>query len=263
MTLPGPVPQPNDRLEQRIKALEDLIAEMNRKTLYSASISEGGLDIRGKGGLSAGSETSTQFYVGGGSGSPHADGTPQMMTVIRDEQGRARMAVWDPANPSSPTGQQTYLWDADGHIILTTDVNGGLAEPWFSVPMYPRFQSATTQVPSADGTVYAYASVSTTGSGIAQSQLLWEGRIPSVSHPWISIDGVWGQASGAVAPTYTLKVGGTAVGSFSPGFSASAQGPYDISSRLGQKQVPVSLSVAWTGDGLIACDVVGCYLRQT
>jgi hypothetical protein len=255
--------QDKDPLVARVEALERSLAAVANKTLYSASIGRGGITINGTGGIDVTNGVGSQFFVGGGSSAAHhADGSPQIVTIIGDELGRDRLVLWDPANPSSTSNQQIYEYDAFGNITRTQDVNGGWATPWFNVPMYPRFtppQNAT----DTNGTVYAYATVNTAVSGIAQGQQLWEGRIPTVSHPRIAIDGTWGQASGTVVPTYKLAVGGTVVGTFSPAFTTSAQGPWDISAFLGQIQVPVTLTVTWTGSGAIAADVLGCYLRQT
>lgn len=201
--------------------------------------------------------------------SPHSDGSPQRVPLMTDEQGNWRAAIWDPNTPSTQATQQWWMWDHLGNQFLTGDKNGGWATPWLQVPMYPRFQAATSVTPSTTGTPYGYASISTSASGMAQNQLLWEGRIPYVSHPRISVDGVWGPASGTVVPTYTLKVSGSSVGTWSYTTLTTGAQPvapinsWDISSLLGRTQIQVQITVAWTSTGVIAADVLGVYLRQT
>lgn len=247
-----------------VRRLDAKIDAVARKTLYSASIGAGGLKISNSGSMSVEDAAGvTEFYIGGGLGSAHADGTPQQVTVVADENNHWRLALWDPSNPASKTNQQLYMWDAEGNQVFTTDNNGGWATPWLNVPMYPRFTPPQNST-DTNGTVYDYATISTSAPNIAQGQMLWEGRIPYVTHPRITVDGTWGQAGGSVVPTYTLSVGGSTVGSWSPsGLVTSQVGPWDISSLLNKTAVQVAVTVSWSSSGVIAADLLSVYLRQT
>lgn len=255
-----------DPLVQRVAALEKALAAVANKTLYSANIGTGGLTVNGTGGVKVGSGGTGglgNFYTGGGSTAPqHADGSPQVISAFGDENGQDRLVLWDSETPSSPARQRWYEWDVAGRLTRSQDINGGWATPWFGVPLYPRFTPPQNS-PDTSGSVYGYATISTSTPGIAQGQELWEGRIPFVSHPQIAIDGTWGPASGSVVPTYSLNVNGSSVGTWTPGYGPAAFGPWNIASLLTFTQIPVTITVTWTGSGLIAADVLGCYLRQT
>ena len=194
-------------------------------------------------------------------GRPHyADGTPMRFFEVNDDAGNVRLAVWDisDADGAAVHGHQQVLeWDINGLLVRSQDLHGGWAEPWFAVPMTPKF------TPPAN-TAFAYSSIGTTASGMSQGVQLAEGRIPYVSHPRLSIDGVWGQASGTVVPTYSLTVGALPAFTWSQtGIAPTQQGPIDVSTLLRSTGVTVSLTVTWTGSGSIACHPFGCYLRQS
>lgn len=270
MTLPlGPVQRPPDTITAAIRTMKQQVDEATRQTLYSAVIGQGGLKITGSGGIQVtnGAVGSLgQFYTGGGSSANrHADGTPQIVTSIGDESGRSRLVLFDENVPASPTNQRIHEWDQLGNLVRSQDNNGGWAEPWFGVTMRPAF------VPNGGPTSYSsnsygfsYWNFATAGNGIGNGNVFWEGRIPYVSHPRLSLDGTWGQAAGSLtAITYTLTVGSLTFSWSGTTLVTASEGPFDISSLLRQKQVPIKLAVSWTGSGSIAADVLGCYLRQT
>lgn len=252
-------------IKSELERLQTAINKLTGKNLQSANIGSGGITIDGTGGITVNPAAGGlgQFYVGGGSNvHPHADGTPQIITSIGDELGRDRLTLYDENNPAVEGNQRWHEWDVNGNLVRSQDINGGWATPWFNVPLYPRFTPPQNS-PDTSGSLYGYATVSTSTPGIVQGQQLWEGRIPFGSHPQIAIDGTWGPASGSVVPTYSLNVGGSSVGTWSPAFGPAAFGPWNIASLLGHTQIPVNITVTWTGTGLIAADVVGCYLRQS
>lgn len=252
-------------IKAELKRLQTAIDKLGGKNLQSANIGSGGITIDGTGGIEVNKAAGNlgSFYVGGGSSAnPHADGSPQIVTVIGDELGRDRFALYDENSPASKGNQRIHEWDVAQRLVRSQDINGGWATPWFNVPLYPRFTPAQNS-PDTNGTVYGYATVSTSAPGIVQGQELWEGRLAFVSHPRIAIDGTWGPASGTVVPTYSLNVNGSSVGTWSPSFGPASFGPWSIAGLLADTQIAVNITVTWTGTGVMAADVVGCYLRQT
>lgn len=259
-----------DDLVGTVQQLAQQIQEITRKTLYSAVIGRGGIKIDSSGSIQVtnGAAGLGQFYIGGGSSANHhSDGSPQIITSIGDEAGHDRLVLWDDNTPASEDNQRFYEYDVDGRLVRTQDSNGGWAAPWFSVPMYPRFvPNGQPGSYSANGWGFGYSNLSTAGNGVSSGMVIWEGRIPFVSHPRIQVDGVWGQASGTAVPTYSLKVGGTTLGSYAPVSLTTGTwttGPFDISSLLTNTAVQVQITASWTGSGAIATDCLGVYLRQT
>jgi hypothetical protein len=250
-----------------VQQLAQQINEITRKTLYSAVIGRGGIQIDSSGSLKVTNGVSGlgQFYIGGGSTAPaHADGSSQIITNIGDEAGRDRLILWDDNTPASTTNQRFYEYDVGGRLIRTQDSNGGWATPWFSVPMYTRFHpNGGPGSYNSDGFYYSggFAQFTAGSNNCISGQDYWEGRIPFVSHPRISVDGVWG---GSANPTYTLYLNGSSVGSYSPGtgVTATSWGPFDITSLLTKKAVSVQIKISF-GAGVVAADCLGVYLRQT
>lgn len=261
----GQVNTPTDVLT-RLKNVENELQIIRKQVgLNSATISGGTLTVQKNGSIRMISPDGKQLLWIGAGASPHADGTPQQITEIFDENGHARIMVWDPGNPSSRTNQQIYMYDDNDHLVFTTDVNGGQAVPWFNVPLYPYFSPAG-QDPSFNGAWNDYAAINTGAIGMAPGNIMWEGRIPYATHPMVSIDGIWGNAGGSVSDIeYALVVGDTTIGTWTrSSITTETVGPWDISNLLSQTQVPVQVVVTdWTGSGLIACQPLGCYLRQT
>lgn len=248
-------PQPDD-LAAQLEALTRRMDEADRKTLYSAQISQGGLTI--KGGFirlldDAGNE---RLYIGPSSFSM-PPGQTQPVFWVRDASGKIRLGVYD----ADGAGYEPTFWafDDSNHVAFTTDQNGGIAEPWVYVPMYPRFVSTNfTNQTNAEPVLPASA---------CNGGVVWEGRIGKVSHPYIQFDHVTGRVSGTNAtPTYTYWVGGTQMGTFTDSaYQFHLAGPFDISSRLGQTNIGVQVKISATGTGtdLMSCGMLGVSLRQT
>jgi hypothetical protein len=155
-----------------------------------------------------------------------------------------------------PTKIAWALYDQFGNRIVASDgATGGLALPWIPIPLYPLFTGGAG--------VVAYSTVST--SSVTSETPLWEGRIDKLLAPYIQITGIWGQASGSNTATYRLKVGGTQVGTWSPGgLVLATQGPYAMpAGMLNQEEVQVQLTVQATGTGLVAVQPFSCTQRQT
>lgn len=99
---PGVVPESRTSVEAILRAVFSRLSEDQRKTLYSAAISEGGLTIQGGGGL-----------------------------FVKDAAGNPIFTV---------EGNHLFsFWDYNNDVILRADPLGGLAEPWLGINMYPAF----------------------------------------------------------------------------------------------------------------------------
>ena len=260
---PGRVPgDGRDPALAQIAELRKQLAALTNKSLYSASVGKGGLTIEGGGSITMTSPTGAKVLLIGPGDANHADGSPQQIAFISDELGHERILVADIGSPAVAGNQRVFIYDAGGRETLSQDLNGGQARPWYNVPLYPYFTSPPN--PGTTGTYFAYANIAQ--SAITPPVVMWEGRIAYVSHPRISVDGTWGFASGGGSVTYDLVVGGTSLGSWTvtSGLTVTQEGPYDISSRLGQSAVPVQVRItAASGGAQLACQPLGCYLRQT
>lgn len=127
----------------------------------------------------------------------------------------------------------------------------GLVQPQTPVPLYPQFASNVV--------------AGTTGTARVNSGVLatWEGRArPNL--PYIEVDGIWGNLSGAGSTTYEVRLGGVPVGSWtSTTLDVSRKGPFSCEDRIGQDWLKVELAItASTGTGEKAIAPLGMYFRQ-
>lgn len=248
---PGVVPAATDSLEAVLRMLLNRLSEDQRKTLYSAAISKGGLTVQGGGAVSVKLDSGVVIFYAG----PliHAGtGVSYQGVMMRRPDGTLLFYTFPVAG--NPNNIAWSLFDQAGREIVSSDAQtGGLARPWLPVHLIPKL--------SMPAGLFSYYSMNVSGT---ETQI-WEGRIPFVSHPFIEIDGVWGQASGSNSTTYRLKVNGTEVGSWtvSGGLVANRRGPYNIMSFIHSTWMAVELTAQSTGTGVMACHVVGCALRQT
>lgn len=138
------------------------------------------------------------------------------------------------------------------YFILGRIVNqdSGFVNPQIPIMLYPQF---TSNVPAGTGgTAHVAAGV----------LVAWEGRFKPAFRR-LEVDGVWGNLSGAGSTTYAIKLGGTSVGSWtSTTLDVSRQGPFDISSYLGQDWLKIELAITVsTGTGEKAIAPLGVYFR--
>lgn len=250
------VNHPSNLLDRLVR-LERELAEVRKKVgISSATISRGGLTVQEGGFLRVRDPQGDElFYVGALSNAPLPDGTAQQATIIRDDAGTARFYIWDPDPESNDYRQFVAICDYAGNIVISDDVNAGkgLARPWLPVPLYPLFGMTASEV-------VGYATLD--AADLTGGPVIWEGRA-TISHPWITVYGTWGQASGSNDTTYRLFVDGTEVGSWSPGFETTTRGPFDVSDYVGSDWVSVQLTATSSGDGLVAVQLYGCYLQQS
>lgn len=136
-----------------------------------------------------------------------------------------------------------------GRIV---DQSTGLVNPQFPIILYPIFISN-----GVAGSVGQYR----VNTGILAT---WEGRI-KVSFPYIEVDGVWGNLSGAGSTTYEIKLGGTTVGAWTETtLNVVRRGPFDIRAFMGQDWLKIELAITVsTGTGEKAIQPLGCYFRDS
>lgn len=237
---------PSNVLE-RLKTVEKRLAEMFKKVgISSAIISSGGLTLLEDAFLRMVDGDDTEILYFG------PDELGRQIIRIRREGGSD--VLW-----TGFTGAGNQFWrlaDRFNRELISDDTeSGGIARPWLSVPAFPLFSMAASSV-------YSYLNLP--AASVASETTLWEGRIPLVSHPRLSVSGIWGQASGSNSTTYRLKLNGNLVGSWvSTTIENSAKGPFDIDASLDQSNLPVTLTAQATGTGNIACQIYGLWMRQT
>lgn len=246
---PGPVPRSAGNIEELIGTILARLNEDQRRTLFSAVISSGGLTVQDGGAVSVKLDNGVVIFY---AGPLNYLGTPYQGVVIRRANGIAVFYTF-PVD-ADPDNIAYAFFDHDGREIMASDAQtGGLARPWIPVPLLPKMVMAA-------GT-FDYYNLAVSGT----ERQLWEGRISFVSHPYIEIDGIWGQASGSNTTTYRLKLAGVQVGTWTVGggLVGDRRGPFSIASSLHSAWVPIELTAQSTGSGVMACHVVGCSMRQT
>lgn len=253
MTMPSP-----DGIARTVKpGLED---EVRQLRLELDALRQRPLRLAGEFSTETPNGTTT-FATGPFYSVPLADGSPQWLTVIRDVNNQARLVVWDPDPVSGGFIQTTWMFDHLGQIVMTTDNNGGWAEPHFPVVLYPRI---TPPDVTAAGNSWDYMWVSAASAGAEDT--IWAGNIGYVSHSRIWIRGTWGGIDGGTGE-YKLKINGVTVGTWTTvGLETSTKGPFSMLSAtfITQREADVDLTVRRSaGAGRIACQVSHCHQRQT
>lgn len=194
MTLPGPVPQPNERLEQRIAQLERMVAEMQRKTLHSAVISGGGVTITDNGVLSV--ETADgvlMLFLG-----PLAAGLVQYRGLLINREDGSRM--FEMGAVLSDPDKIYFAWkDRGNNIVLSDDgiAGTGLARPWIPIPTAPIHAS---MIPMTSSATY----VPTYGTALALQQ-----------HPCLRLQALYRSTGGATG-NMRFTLNGSPIGTVVP-----------------------------------------------
>lgn len=132
----------------------------------------------------------------------------------------------------------------------------GIRLAFEAVPLYPKFTVAASTV---------FTAMSTAVNVVEQT--LWEGRIASLAHPYVQVDGSWGAATGTNNTRYRLKIDAVTVGTWDVALAAAGvHGPFltTTAAVIGSTNVPITLTAqSLTGSGTYKCQVLGCHLRQT
>lgn len=203
----------------------------------------------------------------GPSGWYDADGNELNSVAIYDPISGFPLLKQIPATIDGSVGTNWYwaMYDASGNQMVATDglAGAGMSYPFENVKMYPYWNGGYTGTPGLTG----YATV-VASQIVGSAKLMWEGRLGYVSHPAISVEGTWGDATGSTSTaTYTLMVGGTSVGTWTvaPAAFGPAKHIFSIASFVGGLDVPVQLyaQASPTSIELIACHILGVHMRQT
>lgn len=242
----------DSNLVNRVAALERLVDQVRKLAGNTSSIiSRGGLTLLNDSFIKMVDNLGQLILYAG------PDNLGRQIFELRRENGQLVLRTFYLGG-----GQQVWaLHDRTGRLIFSDDgVSGqGIAEPWIPVPIYTKaYPSTFLDALGTDLTVPVSAC-----SGAA----IWEGRAGKVSHPMIQYDGVFGRVTGVSgSPTYTFKVGGTTIDSFSQtAYGGTRRGPFDVSTFIGSTDIPVQLTVTATGTGTdrIAAQPNAVYLRQS
>jgi hypothetical protein len=238
--------QPGNTLE-RLKNLEQRVTEMFKKIgLASATIRSGGLTLLDDAYFRVVDDNDVEIVYFG----PDDQGR-QIIRIRREGGGDVMWTGFTLA------GNQFWrLTDRfNGELFSDDTENGGIARPWLATPLYPKFTVAASSV-------YSYMNLPV--ASVASETTLWEGRISMVTHPFMVVTGVFGQASGSNSSTYRLKLNGVTVGTWNETTIVNAnRGPYNVAASLGLANVPVEVTAVASGTGNIGCQIYSLYQRQT
>lgn len=264
MTNEGDAAKSRGDVMRRLRELEGKMREMIAgRRLENASVGEGGVTFYGSGGITLLDGGGLTVDDGGGINIRdfgRISVTEGGSVLVEDQSETFFFYVGGFANDS---GFGVLASDSTGHPMLANDRMStvGLARPWLPVPLYPKFVPGTTNLET--GRAYSYANLPV--SELSGETTLWEGRA-SVTHPMIQVGGTWGTASGTNSTTYRVRIDGDEVGSWSESsLVAGLRGPYDVTDYVGRDWLTVELTAEETsnGDGNVACQPYGCFLRQT
>ena len=237
----------------RLEAFAEQIRKLAGNT--SSIISRGGLSLINDSFLKiVDSDGKQRLFMGKQS----YGGGDQTIFVLRDQNEAVRFGLFD-FNMLDGYSPAVIIYDQLGHITYSTDSNGGMAEPWVPVVLYPKtWPSTFLDTTGTDNTLPVSA---------CNGNSVWEGRIGKVSHPRIQLDFIGGRVTGTTgSPTYTFVVNGVTLDTWSQtAYAGQIRGPFDISSLLTQQNIIVQVKVTATGTGTdrIAAQPNACYLRQT
>jgi hypothetical protein len=238
--------QPGNLLD-RLKRVEQRIAEIYKKVgIASAVIRAGGLTLLDDAFFRMVDDNDVEIVYFG------PDSLGRQIIRLRREGGGDVM--W---TGYTLAGNQFWrLSDRFNRELFSDDTeNGGIARPWLAIPLYPKFSMAASSV-------YSYMNLPV--ASVTTETTLWEGRIPMVTHPFLTVTGVFGQASGTNSSTYRLKLNGVTVGTWAETTIVNAdRGPFNVASSLGAADVPVTITAQATGTGNVGCQIYSLYQRQT
>lgn len=259
------VPPGADALWRELRKLREEIAELRAaRSNEATSVSAGMFTVDKDGGFRVFDQETgvSTFYAGAGTDSETGEPTG-MTTVYWNRNDGSRFLD---VGHFLETGEQVGVWRDRAHNEMISDDRGGigLSRPWIPIP--GSYQYVTV---SGAGTVYSYPSLPVTA--ITSEQMLWEARIPLVSHPYIDVYGTWGSATGSSNTTYRLEVGGNTVGTWSTtgtelrtgrgSGGIGTSGGFNMTDSFNTTAPAVRLFAQSSGTGNVACEVASCYMR--
>jgi hypothetical protein len=238
--------QPQDQASTILALQRELRTLRDRVGNISAYIGQGGLTIGDSGALRMVDTNGVEIVYFG----PDSQGR-QVLRIRRDGGSTVLYTQF-----TSYGTQYWRLTDRFTRELFSDDtVSGGMARPYLPVPLYPKFSMAASST-------FSYMNLAVTS--LVAETTLWEGRIALVSHPFLSVAGIWGAASGTNSTIYRVRVNGTEVGTWtSTALENASKGPFSITTWLGLQDVPVTITAIGTGTGLVACQPYHLTQRQT
>lgn len=237
-------------LLDRIKRVElDLRKVKSALGLASAVIARGGLTLIQDAFFKMIDDLGVEIIYFG----PDVDGRQ----IIRIKREGGSYVFWTGFTNSG--NQFWQLSDRFNRELFSDDTeSGGIARPWLHVPVLPLFSMTASATWS-----YMTVPIAT----VTSERTLWKGKVGLLSHPYVQINGVWGEAGGGSnSVTYRLKFNGITVGTWStvPGqLVEDTRGPFNVTPYLDLADVRVEVTAVATGTGIVACHVYTCTLRQT
>jgi hypothetical protein len=257
---PGFIPHSNDNpVVKAIQRTNTKIDAVASKTLHSVSV----VNTNGE----------TMFSIVP-SDFVDEDGSPIVSLTINDPISGFAILRQEPAagheNPDGTMEGTNWFWHmddaADNRLVATDGLAGkGLALPYFDVSMYRQWTPTQSATPSSIGNNYATVAASLV-AGAGLQYLMWEGRVGYCSHPFISVNGIWGNSSGGSAvPTYTLVMDGVTVGSWTASSFGVVLHEFDCSDIIGNIDIQTQLFMhsSVSSSDQLACAMLGTHLRQS
>lgn len=246
------VPKGPDWISRKVADLERQITELrSARKAQATGVSKGGITLTEDSFIRMVTDLGVEAVYFG------PDDNGRQIFRLRREQDRGIFAT------GSAGGRDFWaLFDNTNHIIMSDDATTGrgMARPWLPVVLNPRF----TPTDNTADTVWQYRRIAV--SALASEQTLWDGRA-TISHPYIMLQGTWGQATGTNSCTYRLLVGSEEVGTWSTsgaGLLLDWLGPFAISDDLiNDDHVRVQIVAQGSGTGTVAAEVNEIYLRQS
>jgi hypothetical protein len=249
------VPKGADWIPRKLADLERQIAELrSARRGESTGISRGGITLTDDSFLRMVSDADVEVvYIG-----PDEDG--KQIFRLRRENGAGLLRT-------GTAGSNNFwaLTDNQNRVIFSDDAiaGKGMARPWLPVVLYPQF------VPNgAAGTLFANGYPAIPATALATEQVVWKGRAP-ISHPWLTVVGVFGQASGTtLTVVYRIKFYGTEVATWTvtDELQNAFYGPFDMADYVGDDWESIELTAqvtASSGSPNVALGFRGAYLHQS
>lgn len=232
-----------------IQDLQRQVDELSRRVFYSVTISEGGLKVRGRGGITVeDSDGDTTLNIGlWGPPFDRPDGSPQPVTSLNDDRGNARFQIIDYNPHDGAYRQQIAMYDYSSNLIFADDVDSGqgLARPYIPVP-FSRVNGGWFE-----GSSGTFARV-------------WEANVPK-QQPKLHVRMLTGVTSAGTVGEYRVVIGGNPVTTWQQTFDGVVVDDLDVDIP-GQHMDIVQIGIEYrrvSGTGNVRCHVTDMWQRQS
>ena len=142
---PGVVPPETDSLEAILRAVMGRLSEDQRKTLYSASISKGGITVRDGGALKVQLANGVVIFYAG----PLVYQTVSYQGVIMRRADGTPLFYTFPVNGDVDVIAWRFLDQFGNEIVASDALTGGLARPWIPLAGIPVLSTSLPMTASA------------------------------------------------------------------------------------------------------------------